>query len=935
MPLVVAAVAHAVATAAAVPAGGGGTAAAAAPRAVAQASGASDSLAVADSLTAWIVTLLDRADWANAASTATRLVALRRTFAADARSLATSLTYLSLAERNLGRFAAAETAAREVVAIAHASYGPEHPTYATALNNLAGVLRERGELVAAEALYRRSLATRVQAYGTAHATVAASYNNLATVLQQQGDFEAAEPLFRQALASARASYGDDHPNVAMALENLATVLRRQGNVAEAEQSLREALELVTRRFGAEHVRTAYALQGLAEQLADAGRTAEADSLLRACLALRERTLGPEHVETAQTRDRLGAVLSTQGHAAEAVILHEQALRAVQASYGNAHPRAAATLLLLGGARLRSGDTAGAESALQRAAQAFEQARVRAASGLRRATLELTSPYPLLAAARLRQGHGEAAWQASELAQGRVLAELLAVTRGGALAPALRAQRDSLVQHVGRLEAEVTRLEQPPKDSDPAPQALVQARRAALLDGEAALAALQERIVREHPIEEGHGVGSSTVQATLGAHEAMLGWLDADDPAGAVGRWVWVLRAKGPVQWIPLPLPPPGVSADSTLERSLCRALRKGSTALGTAEALLPLAECRAVYTARLAPALAVLEGIERLIVIPAGGMLGVPVEALIDEQGATVLERFAVAYAPSGTVWQTLTSAGTRAAEPAARRHALLLGDPPFRAEHLEQMRADAAGGDPAELHRGDPQDADSTRATTARTTSTESLRRLPRLRWSRREIQAVAPAFDAPLVLLGAEASEQRLDALVRDGRLAEFGTLHFATHALANAQRPEDGALVLAQTDLPDALEAIAHGEPAFDGLVTAREIIATWHLHADLVTLSACETALGRAAGGEGYLGLAHALLQAGSRSVLVSLWSVDDRATALLMEHFYRDATRANGGSLSAALRNAKLWLRSFTDAAGRHPFAHPRYWAGFVLLGGDP
>jgi CHAT domain-containing protein len=94
----------------------------------------------------------------------------------------------------------------------------------------------------------------------------------------------------------------------------------------------------------------------------------------------------------------------------------------------------------------------------------------------------------------------------------------------------------------------------------------------------------------------------------------------------------------------------------------------------------------------------------------------------------------------------------------------------------------------------------------------------------------------------------------------------------------------------------------------------------------------------AGGSGYIGLAHALLQTGARSVLVSLWGIDDRAASLLMRRFYGDWTgRAEASSpmsKAGALREAKRWLRDFTDERGNRPYAHPYYWSAFVLIG-DP
>lgn len=135
---------------------------------------------------------------------------------------------------------------------------------------------------------------------------------------------------------------------------------------------------------------------------------------------------------------------------------------------------------------------------------------------------------------------------------------------------------------------------------------------------------------------------------------------------------------------------------------------------------------------------------------------------------------------------------------------------------------------------------------------------------------------------------------------------------------------------------------GTRIYDGLVTAKEIVREWDLNADLVTLSACETGLGKKVMGEGYVGFAHAFLQAGARSLLVSLWKVEDRATALLMHRFYenrlgeyRDERNARVGepmTKADALQEAKYWLRNYTDERGGHPYEHPYYWSAFTLIG---
>jgi CHAT domain-containing protein len=225
--------------------------------------------------------------------------------------------------------------------------------------------------------------------------------------------------------------------------------------------------------------------------------------------------------------------------------------------------------------------------------------------------------------------------------------------------------------------------------------------------------------------------------------------------------------------------------------------------------------------------------------------------------------------------------------------------------------------------------------------------------------------------VLADAAATEPALEALRTGDRLKEYRYLHLATHGEANQASAFESRLVLAQDRA--AREALPRaGQPTLDGYLTAREVLDFWKLDADLVTLSACETALGRPGGGDGLLGFAQAFLTAGSRAVCLSLWKVDDAATALLMDRFYQNLTGKREGlkaplGKAEALSEARDWLRdlsleeatrrlgAITDGVARgkgqealkvvppaadpqanpkevRPFAHPRYWAAFVLIG---
>lgn len=143
----------------------------------------------------------------------------------------------------------------------------------------------------------------------------------------------------------------------------------------------------------------------------------------------------------------------------------------------------------------------------------------------------------------------------------------------------------------------------------------------------------------------------------------------------------------------------------------------------------------------------------------------------------------------------------------------------------------------------------------------------------------------------------------------------LHLATHAVIQEEQPSLSGVVFSLVD--------TKGKPV-DGLLRTYEIY-NLPLESDLVVLSACRTALGRQMRGEGVIGLTRAFLHAGASSVVTSLWSIQDRATAKLMEFFYQGLLQESLPP-AAALRQAQLRLRS--DAR----FAHPYFWAAFNVQG---
>jgi CHAT domain-containing protein len=297
---------------------------------------------------------------------------------------------------------------------------------------------------------------------------------------------------------------------------------------------------------------------------------------------------------------------------------------------------------------------------------------------------------------------------------------------------------------------------------------------------------------------------------------------------------------------------------------------------------------RRLYDELLAPVRGhIPEEVRNLIIVPDGALHYLPFETL-DVSGKYLIEEFAVSYAPSAAV---LAELGARNDQETGQDRAdiALFADPELRPAMLAENGANSSGGWMRALYVD------------------EGLQISP-IPSSAAEARAVARYADgASEIYTGPKASERR----VKSERLDRFRIIHFATHGLVSHQSPARSALVLSS------------GEEGEDGFLQAREIY-NLRLASDLVVLSACQTARGRVLAGEGVEGLARAFLYAGARSVVASLWDVNDEQATRFMESFYRYLSE--GKSKSEALRAAKL---DFLNGA---PSAAPRDWAAFVLIG---
>ncbi len=840
----------------------------------------------------------------------------RRLLGPDHPEVAASLNVLGVVLRETGEYGEAETVLRRALDLRRRVFGPRHPDVAESLNDLGTVLWKQGDVAGAEPLIRKALAMRRDLLGPEDDKVAKSLNNLAILYYSRGDFARAAPLYREALAVHRRTLGADNPETAALMNNLAILLSRQGNYAEAEDLFLEVLETRRRLLGPEHLEIARSLGTLAHTHSGMEEYEAAEDLLREALALRKKLLGDEHLEISMNLINLASVLKAEEKYGEAEPLCSDGLAMAQRALGETHPlviqgRCLHSLILMGVERREDAEIQLRET-LELCRTRFGNRHPQTGEALRE-----------LGVCLLEQGRPDEA--RAFLEQAATVFDDARLRAGGGFERATF--QTSPYRHLAEACLELKR------DTDAWPAAERSLGRA--------LADLL--MVSEQPAAS-EVFTLERIQRSMDPETALIGWLWVEMTGVEPDAWGYVIRDSGPVRWVHLAVSgPEDASTDGgagDFQEALALA---GSWPFRVVSTERICADARRLWSQWVAPMELHLEGARNVVVIPSGPMLGIPIEALVDGDGTYLGERYAVSYAPSATIRTWLQEQAAGRGRPSSRS-ALLVGDPPFAEDHLAAMMREKEWGNPPAGLKWTPVGSfvSASVLRSAAAGDEYALARLPRLPWTRVELERVSAAVPGSVTLLGPDASEQEFVNLARSGTLERFDTIHLATHALVDDERPQHSALVLSRVNLPDAVESTVAGERIFDGLLSAEEIVRECRLDADLVVLSGCQTALGRKATGEGYIGLAQAFLQAGARSLVVSLWRVEDEATALLMGRFYenltgatRDARDGPSGEMmgkARALQEAKDWLRAYSTEAGERPFLHPAYWSGFVLIG---
>ncbi len=812
-----------------------------------------------------------RSDYRRSSELFERGLAIRRKHQVHDAWFAFSLGQQAWIAMRLGSFDTAEWYAQEALRAAKEN----EEAYAGALLIMGVVKCERGEFAAADALARQAVQLRRKLGIKESANLVGLLGQIAW---RQGDPVRAELHSRHALELIEEDQSTAWA-LGAALDNLGDAVLRLGRLDEAESLFRRGLQVTS------------------------GKAPEAEVVLLESLAILERTRGNlltagRHLvdalalqvrSTAMASDRvrlltqLGLVFLGLGQNETAEERLRQALELARKLMPGSYLEARA-LNALGRAQLAMGRRSDGGDTLCRAAEALGQQGERVGRGQEsRSTFAAEyADYPReCSAARVATGQLEEALRVLEQSRASVLLSMLAekhLAFSVDLPPETVAERSRIDSEYDRAQAELGALkaERIGTEGD-----RLQAHLQELRDRRADLAARVRNsssrlasLQYPEPLDL-YGVrgaldpGTLFVAYSTGAKETLL---FAVEPIGSDGPGFSVHS---------LPIERAALAGKiEELRSAISRASARGTSG--------PPPAARELYRTLLGPVDAAIGRHQRLLISPDGPLHVLPFAALWGgSPEGYLVERVPIHVVASATVYAELKKS-RRPTAPSDFR-VVAFGDPEY--PRLPKAEADELRNHElrAAVVRGDV---------------------FPPLPTTRAEVRSIAALFPGrATTYVGNRATEEKVKAIGKDARY-----LHFACHGVLNERFPLDSALALSLRKDP---------RPGEDnGLLQAWEVFDSVRLDAELVTLSACQSGLGKEMGGEGLLGLTRAFQYAGARSVLASLWSVSDDSTAELMKRFYGHLK--DGSTKDEALRAAQREMIQ----AGAEPF----HWAAFQLSG---
>jgi len=750
------------------------------------------------------------------------------------------------------------------------------------LNSIGNIYVSQGEKVRALEYFQRSLKLADEAGSKAGSS--ATLNSIGTLYYSQGNYEQALEYFQQSL-KIKQEIGDKL-GVARAINNIGIIYSVQGDYVHALDYLQQNAK-IREELGDS--------SGVIEVLSNIGAVYLVKGDYEQALAYAQKALKP--AETLGNSELVGDILQNISECylrlGQYEAANEYAVRAASLAAQFGLPEVLwNTKTFAGKAHLALNQPELARQDFLESIAAIEKLRGQVAGGeqeQQRFFENKTAPYLAMVDLSLAQQNTTEALSYAERAKGRVLLDVLSSGRAD-ITKAMTSdelERDrALSAEIVSLNLQLTRLKLQNKTSE------MQVAQTQLDKLRLEYEAFQASLYAAHPelkVQRGQTQPLTLTEAAAllpDDQTAILEYVVTEDKS-----YLFVLRKATPKtvsDKAPVHLTVHALNIKSSELAAMAESFRQR-----VAERDLTVKQpARQLYDLLIKPAESELRNVHKLCIVPDGALWNVPFQALHQGTKGYLLEQYAVAYAPSMSVLREMER----------RANAL-------RAAHRR------SNAEPTLLAMGNPKLTNETITKVHFTRRDEPLSPLPE---AEKEVNSLRLMYGpaSSRVLIG----EQAREAVVK-AEAGKYKVLHFATHATLDDRNPLYSRIILSRTE----------DDQQEDGLLEAWELMKL-DLNAELAVLSACETARGRVANGEGMIGMSWALFVAGSPAAVVSQWKVDSARSSELMIEFHRNLLRKSGAGKPALTKSEALRQAELKVLHG--PYNHPAYWAGFILIGND-
>jgi CHAT domain-containing protein len=832
-------------------------------------------------------------------------------------------------QRTKGDYANAEPMLRRAISINEKALGQEDPQTALSLDYLGLVYFSRNDYTKAEQYIRQAQEINEKALGTEHPAVANCMMQISLLRQKRGDFDSALQYLQRALAIADKTLEPDEFLSIALVNNLGNLYLDLGDYDRAQPLTERALKMMERKYGPDHPRVAVPLQNLGSIARVKKQYARSLEYFGRAQAIQEKALGSRHPQTASLLINIGNVYKEEGDYGKALEHYKGALSVLETAAGPYHELTLMSLANIANTYSAQGDAAHAVEYQARVDHVVEkQLELNLASGSERQKLaysdwmsertDRTISLHVQAAPNDRAASEQAALAVLQR-KGRVLDAMSGSLT--ALRQHMKTDDQKVLDQLGNTDAELAKValggpgKTPPAEYQKQISQLEEQRE--LLEAE---------VTRRSAgyFEKTGAVTLAAVKAAIPAHSVLVEFAiyrpfdpkasdDGTSQYGVPHYVAYVIANQGGVQWKDL-----GTVKDiDRAEEALRQALRdpKRSDAKQLA---------RTLDEQTMRPIRALFRDATQLLISPDGELNLLPFEALVDEQGRYLVERYSIDYLTSGRDLLRLQVARASKSGP------MVIADPFFGEPGTVQI----ARADQPKLRPGA---SVGVRRSITTGEDLSSVYFAP-LAGTAQEARSIQSLFPEAKLLTGQQATVANLK------QVDAPQILHIATHGFfldtSGHNPPPDSrspgasntrsiqASVSVENPLLRSGLALAganvnkSGNDA--GVFTALEASNLNLWGTKLVTLSACDTGVGEVKNGEGVYGLRRAFVLAGAETLVMSLWPVSDRVTREMMTAYYTGLKRGLGRG--EALRQAEL---SMMKRKGRQ---HPFYWASFIQSG---